>query len=135
MISNMPQLPPPQKYSQGDVVLIPMLQKDEDGTTLVKRRPAVIVSNHPNTSDDVLIAPLTFAREENNAPGFVFVAMDSPAGKAAGLRCNSQIECESICLFPKTTFVNRIGTFPKDVMKRVYDQMRNLIEPLDEGSV
>lgn len=112
----------PTTYSKGDVVLVSFPYTTDDGSTQTKRRPAVLISNDYNNArlDDVLLVPLTSntsraARE----PTQVEVLMNTPEGKAAGLRLDSVIDCTVIATIPKTLVVSKIGAFPQDVMEKV----------------
>ncbi|MFA6212108.1 MAG: type II toxin-antitoxin system PemK/MazF family toxin [Candidatus Obscuribacterales bacterium] len=112
----------PTTYSKGDVVLVSFPYTTDDGSTQTKRRPAVLISNDYNNArlDDVLLVPLTSntsraARE----PTQVEVLMNTPEGKAAGLRLDSVIDCTVIATIPKTLVVSKIGAFPQEVMEKV----------------
>ncbi len=112
----------PTTYRKGDVVLVSFPYTTDDGSTQTKRRPAVLISNDYNNArlDDVLLVPLTSnttraARE----PTQVEVLMDTPEGKAAGLRLDSVIDCTVIATIPKTLMVSKIGAFPQEVMEKV----------------
>lgn len=113
---------PPAVYRKGDVVLVAFPYTTDDGQTQTKRRPAVIISNDYNNArlDDVLLVPLTSnvtraARE----PTQVVVEMNTPEGKAGGIRLDSVIDCTVIATIPKTLLVSKIGCFPNEVMERV----------------
>jgi mRNA interferase MazF len=112
----------PTTYSKGDVVLVSFPYTTDDGSTQTKRRPAVLISNDYNNArlDDVLLVPLTSntsraARE----PTQVEVLMNTPEGKAAGLRLDSVIDCTVIATIPKTLVVSKIGAVPQEVMEKV----------------
>lgn len=112
----------PAVYRKGDVVLVAFPYTTDDGQTQTKRRPAVIISNDYNNArlDDVLLVPLTSnvsraARE----PTQVVVEMNTPEGKAGGIRLDSVIDCTVIATIPKTLLVSKIGAFPNEVMERV----------------
>jgi len=112
----------PTQYRKGDVVLVSFPYTTDDGSTQTKRRPAILISNDYNNArlDDVLLVPLTSntsraARE----PTQVEVLMNSPEGQSGGLRLDSVIDCTVIATIPKTLLVNKIGTFPQDVMEKV----------------
>ncbi len=79
----------PVHYRKGDVVLVSFPYTTDEGTTQTKRRPAVIISNDYNNArlDDVLLVPLTSnTTRAGREPTQVVVAMESPEGKAGGLR-------------------------------------------------
>jgi mRNA interferase MazF len=112
----------PPLYRKGDVVLVAFPYTTDDGQTITKRRPAVIISNDYNNArlDDVLLVPLTSnTSRATREPTQVVVEMNSPEGKAGGLRLDSVIDCTVIATIPKTLLVNKIGAFPNDVMEHV----------------
>jgi mRNA interferase MazF len=112
----------PPLYRKGDVVLVAFPYTTDDGQQLTKRRPAVIISNDYNNArlDDVLLVPLTSnTSRATREPTQVVIEMNTPEGKAAGLRLDSVIDCTVIATIPKTLLVNKIGGFPNEVMERV----------------
>lgn len=112
----------PPLYRKGDVVLVAFPYTTDDGQTLTKRRPAVIISNDYNNArlDDVLLVPLTSnTSRATREPTQVVIEMNSEEGKAGGLRLDSVIDCTVIATIPKTLLVNKIGQFPNEVMERV----------------
>ena len=112
----------PPLYRKGDVVLVAFPYTTDDGQTLTKRRPAVIISNDYNNArlDDVLLVPLTSnTSRATREPTQVVIEMNSPEGKQGGLRLDSVIDCTVIATIPKTLLVNKIGDFPNEVMERV----------------
>ncbi len=113
---------PPVFYRKGDVVLVSFPYTTDDGLTLTKRRPAVIISNDYNNTrlDDVLLVPLTSnTSRATREPTQVVVEMNSPEGKGSGLRLDSVIDCTVIATVPKTLLVSKIGTFTNEVMEHV----------------
>lgn len=112
----------PPLYRKGDVVLVAFPYTTDDGQTQTKRRPAVIISNDYNNArlDDVLLVPLTSnTTRATREPTQVVVEMNTPEGKAGGLRLDSVIDCTVIATIPKTLLVSKIGQFPNEVMERV----------------
>ena len=112
----------PPVYRKGDVVLVAFPYTTDDGTTQTKRRPAVIISNDYNNArlDDVLLVPLTSnVSRATREPTQVVVEMNTPEGKAGGIRLDSVIDCTVIATIPKTLLVSKIGAFPNEVMERV----------------
>jgi mRNA-degrading endonuclease toxin of MazEF toxin-antitoxin module len=112
----------PPLYRKGDVVLVAFPYTTDDGQTLTKRRPAIIISNDYNNArlDDVLLVPLTSnTTRATREPTQVVIEMNSPEGKSGGLRLDSVIDCTVIATIPKTLLVNKIGELPNEVMERV----------------
>ncbi len=109
-------------YRKGDVVLVSFPYTTDDGQTQTKRRPAVIISNDYNNGrlDDVLLVPLTSnISRSTKEPTQVVITMTSPEGQQGGLRLDSVIDCTVIATIPKTLLVNKIGSFPQEVMERI----------------
>ncbi len=109
-------------YRKGDVVLVSFPFTTDDGLTQTKRRPAVIISNDYNNTrlDDVLLVPLTSNISRSaKEPTQVVVNMNSPEGQQGGLRLDSVIDCTVIATIPKTLLVNKIGSFPQEIMERI----------------
>lgn len=112
----------PTLYRKGDVVLVAFPYTTDEGQTQTKRRPAVIISNDYNNArlDDVLLVPLTSnVSRASREPTQIVIEMNSPEGKAGGIRLDSVIDCTVIATIPKTLLVNKIGSFPNEIMERV----------------
>jgi mRNA interferase MazF len=110
------------QYRKGDVVLVSFPFTTDDGQTQTKRRPAVIISNDYNNGrlDDVLLVPLTSnTSRSTKEPTQVVITMNSPEGQQGGLRLDSVIDCTVIATIPRTLLVNKIGSFPQEVMERI----------------
>ncbi len=45
--------------------------------------------------------------------------MNSPEGQQGGLRLDSVIDCTVIATIPKTLLVNKIGSFPQEIMEKI----------------
>lgn len=112
----------PPVYRKGDVVLVAFPYTTDEGSTQTKRRPAVIISNDYNNArlDDVLLVPLTSnVTRATREPTQVVVEMNTPEGKAGGIRLDSVIDCTVIATIPKTLLVSKIGAFPNEIMEHV----------------
>lgn len=105
---------------RGDVVLIafPLLTRPEGER---KRRPAVVVqSNRYNRRRAaVIIAAITSRRAHRDLPCKVVVERDSPEGRAAGLRLDSLVDCQTLATVPREEIVHRLGRFPPETMRRI----------------
>ncbi len=108
------------EFRRGDVVLIafPFITQ---GSTKRKLRPAVVIQadryNHRRAA--VIIAALTSTRAHARLSCKVPVAKDSPSGRAAGLRLDSVVDCQTIATVPREELVRRLGAFPKETMQKV----------------
>jgi len=108
------------EMQRGDVVLIafPLVTRPEGER---KRRPAVVVqSNRYNRRRAaVIIAAITSRRAHRDLPCKVAVARDSPEGRAAGLRLDSLVDCQTLATVPREEIVHRLGQFPPETMRRI----------------
>lgn len=108
------------EVQRGDVILVafPLVTSPEGER---KRRPAVVVqSNRYNRRRAVvIIAAITSRRGRAELPCKVAVAQASPAGRAAGLRLDSVVDCQTLATVPREEIVHRLGRFPPDTMRRI----------------
>ena len=86
-----------------------------------KRRPAVVVqadrSNRRRAA--VIIAAITSTRTQKDPPCKATVRKDSPEGRAAGLRLDSTVDCQTIATVSKEKIVRRLGASPGETIKKV----------------
>jgi mRNA-degrading endonuclease toxin of MazEF toxin-antitoxin module len=105
---------------RGDVVLIgfPFVAQ---GTARQKRRPAVVVQadRYNRRGAAVIIAAITSTRAHTELPCKVTIRKDSPTGRAANLRLDSVVDCQTIATVPKEEIVRRLGSFPSETMKKI----------------
>ncbi len=105
---------------RGDLILIafPFIAQ---GTMRRKRRPAVVVQadRYNRRRAAVIIAAITSTRTHEDLPCKVIVRKDSPEGRAAGLRLDSTVDCQTIATVPKEEIVRRLGAFPGETIKKV----------------
>lgn len=113
---------------RGDVVLIafPFIA---GGTAKRKRRPALVVQadRYNRHRAAVVLAAITSTRAHKDLPCKVPVAKDSPAGRAAKLRIDSVVDCQTIVTVPREEFVRRLGAFLPDTMRRVDFALRDAL--------
>lgn len=105
---------------RGAVVLVafPFVGGGEPGR---KRRPAVVVQadRYTRRRAAILIAAITSGRRHGHLPCKVFVARDSAEGRAAGLKLDSVVDCQTLATIPRQEIVRRIGQFSPEGMRRV----------------
>lgn len=113
---------------RGDVVLIafPFIAQ---GTTRRKRRPAIVVQadRYNRRRAAVILAAITSTRVHKDLPCKVPVAKDSPAGRAASLRIDSVVDCQTIVTVPRGEIVRRLGAFPADTMRKVGSALQDAL--------
>lgn len=105
---------------RGDVVLIafPFIA---EGQLERKRRPAVVVQadRYNRRRDAVVIAAITSTQGHKQLPSKVFVRKSTAAGRHAGLRLDSVVDCQTLATVPRAEIVARLGAFPADTMRQV----------------
>lgn len=105
---------------RGDVVLIAFPFVAE-GRLERKRRPAVVVQadRYNRRRDAVVIAAITSTVGHRQLPSKVFVGKSTAAGRRAGLRLDSVIDCQTLATVPRTEIVARLGGFPAETMREI----------------
>ena len=105
---------------RGDVVLIafPFVAA---GVAQRKLRPAVIVQadKYNVRRAAVVLAAITSSQTHAALACKVPVAKDSPDGRAAGLRTDSIVDCQTVVTVPRDEIVRRIGAFPPGVLAQI----------------
>ena len=100
------------RVSRGDVVLLDFPFSDASGS---KVRPAIVVQNNSLnrrlTSTMVVLVTKTMRRARSEATQFL-IEVDSPAGKAAGLRFDSAVACTNLYTVHQDFVTYRIGRLP-----------------------
>jgi mRNA-degrading endonuclease toxin of MazEF toxin-antitoxin module len=103
---------------RGDCVLIafPFVAPAE---VQRKLRPVVVQSDAYNRRRAaVVVAAITTSRR-HLLPCKVEVRKASKAGRAAGLRLDSVVDCQTLATIPTSEIVRTLGTFPSDTMRRI----------------
>jgi mRNA interferase MazF len=105
---------------RGDVVLVafPFVVQ---GSAQRKRRPAVVVQadRYNRRRAAVIIAAITSTRAHERLPSKVSVAQESPAGRQAGLKLDSVVDCQTLATVPREEIVRHLGRFPPELMQRI----------------
>ncbi len=117
------------RLERGDVVLIAFPFVVE-GQMQRKSRPAVIVQaeRYNRRRAAVIIAAITSTRSHEHLPSKVFVPKDSPAGRRAGLRLDSVVDCQTLATIPKEEIVRRLGRFPPDLMRQIDSGLQDALD-------
>lgn len=105
---------------RGDVVLI-AFPFTAGGQLHRKRRPAVVVQadRYNRRRDAIVIAAITSSQGHKQLPSKVLVRKNTPAGRQAGLRLDSVIDCQTLATVPREEVVARLGAFPPNVIREV----------------
>jgi mRNA-degrading endonuclease toxin of MazEF toxin-antitoxin module len=83
--------------------------------------------------DAVVIAAITTRVSHRTLPSKVFVPRDSVAGRQAGLRLDSVVDCQTAATIPRSEITRRLGRFPPDVMAQINRALRDALD-LDSQS-
>jgi mRNA-degrading endonuclease toxin of MazEF toxin-antitoxin module len=110
----------PIELHRGDVVLIafPFVA---GGRLERKRRPALVVQadRYNRRRDAIVIAAITSTQGHRQLPSKVLVPLRTAAGRSAGLRLDSVIDCQTLATVPRSEILTRLGAFPADTMREV----------------
>ena len=113
---------------RGDVVLVafPFIA---ESLVQRKRRPALVVQadRYNRRRAATIIAAITTSRAHEHLPCKLAVAKDSPEGRAAGLRLDSVVDCQTLVTLPRDEIVQRLGTFPAELMHQIDDALRDAL--------
>lgn len=95
-------------HKRGDVVLV-LFPNSDLGT--FKRRPALVVqANDLGTGlPQVVVAMITSNPERRGYPSRVFVPLNSPAARMAGLRTDSIVMADNLATVLDKAIVSRLG--------------------------
>jgi mRNA-degrading endonuclease toxin of MazEF toxin-antitoxin module len=101
---------------RGDVVLVGFPFVGEGGTHR-KRRPALVVQadRYNRGRAALILAPITTSGKGSELRCKVPVALD-PAGRRAGLRTDSIIDCQTLVTIPRTEIVAKLGRIGPDIL-------------------
>ena len=96
---------------RGDVVLVWFPSSD---LTSFKRRPAPVVqAGQLNTGlPQVVVTMITSNLSRRGHPSRVFIALNSPAAKAAGLRTDSVVMTDNLATVLDKAIAARLGRLP-----------------------
>ena len=112
------------KTRRGDVVLV--LFPNSDLRT-AKRRPALVLQRDQlnNGLPQSIVAMISSNLARRGHPSRVFVARNSPEGKAAGLRLDSVIMTDNLATILETEMDSILGNFP--AMKNLDTALRHTL--------
>ena len=102
-------------FSRGDVVLV--LFPNSDLATF-KRRPAVIVeANNLNSGvSQVVVSMITSNLARRGHPSRVFIPLNSPQAKEAGLRTDSIVMTDNLATVLDKAVAGKLGTLKNMAM-------------------
>ncbi len=105
---------------RGDVVLVafPFVAGRD---VQRKRRPALVIQADRDNRrrSAVVVAAITSTQTHASLPAKVAVPRDSDAGRAAGFRLDSVIDCQTLATLPRGEIVSRLGHLSADLMRQV----------------
>lgn len=121
---------------RGDVVLVafPFVR---EGEVKRKRRPAVVVQSdrYNRRRAALILAAITTTRRRAELPCKVMVARESEAGRLAGLRTDSVIDCQTLVTLPRSEVVARLGRFPLETERSIDRALEDALGLLGPGAV
>jgi len=112
-----------EKYEKGDVILVHW-----SGPAVGPRRPALVVSNgvlQGTDSADVIIIPIRSDVSDNSK---IVICKDTPAGRAAGLKLDSFIDCSVLATVPVNHVHGILGKMQTEVMAQVDEALRTVLQ-------
>ena len=105
---------------RGDVVLVafPLVGSIKGGQ---KKRPAVVVQHdrYNRRRAVVILAAVTSSKARRRLPCKVLVTMDSPAGRKAGFKMDSVVDCQTLVTIPRESITKKLGSLPGGVMRKI----------------
>jgi mRNA interferase MazF len=114
---------------RGDVVLVafPFVTR---GDVQRKRRPALVVQSdryNPGRAA-IILAAITSTRAYEQLPSKVLVEKESAEGRAAGLRLDSVVDCQTLITLPKNEITHCLGRLPPQAMDRVDRALKDALD-------
>jgi mRNA interferase MazF len=112
------------KTHRGDIVLV--LFPNSDLRT-AKRRPALVVQREylAGSLSQTIVAMISSNLARRGPASRVFISMESPEGKAAGIRLDSVIMCDNLSNVLDTEIDSILGNLP--LMKLVDAALRHTL--------
>ena len=105
---------------RGDVVLVafPLVGSVKGGQ---KKRPALVVQHdrYNRRRAVVILAAITSSKTNQHLPCKVPVTMKSPAGREAGIKMDSVVDCQTLVTIPREVITKKLGSLPKGVMRKI----------------
>lgn len=107
------------RVRRGEVVLVDFPYSDRTGS---KVRPALVVqADHWNDRlDDSILALITSShRRKVGAATQLVIEVATPAGRQAGLRIDSVVQCENLVTYDKSQVLRVLGSLPAESMGQI----------------
>jgi len=105
---------------RGDVVLVafPLVGSAKGGQ---KKRPALVVQHdrYNRRRAVIILAAITSSKAHQRLPCKVPVAKNSPAGRQAGIKFDSVVDCQTLVTIPREVITKKLGSLPKGVIREV----------------
>lgn len=105
---------------RGDVVLVtfPFAGTTKGGQ---KKRPALVVQHdrYNRRRAVIILAAITSKKAHQRLPCKVPVTKNSPAGRQAGIKLDSVVDCQTLGTIPREVITKKLGSLPKGVMRKI----------------
>jgi len=113
---------------RGDVVLVafPLVGSAEGGQ---KRRPALVVQHdrYNRRRAVTILAAITSSKAHQRLPCKVPVTKNSPAGRQAGIKLDSVVDCQTLVTVPREVITKKLGSLPKNVMHKIDEALQDAL--------
>lgn len=120
---------------RGDVVFLRFPFSDGSGS---KMRPAVVVqSNRDNLRMESTIVVLITGntRLVGKEPGHILIDLNTPEGKASGLKYTSVVNTHSLFTLKRTLIDEVIGEMSPNLMMQIDTELRDCLELSQEENL
>lgn len=113
---------------RGDVVLVafPLVGSAEGGQ---KRRPALVVQHdrYNRRRAVIILAAITSSKAHQRLPCKVLVTKSSSAGRQAGIKLDSVVDCQTLVTVPREVITKKLGSLPKNVMHKIDEALHDAL--------
>ncbi len=115
------------KVHRGDVVLVDYPYAGGSGS---KVRPAVVIQNDRDNARlvNTIVAQVTSVTRRALEPTQLLIDINTPEGRATGLRQDSVVNCVNLLTLDKSKVLRRLGTLPAGLMQNVNDCLKAALE-------
>jgi mRNA interferase MazF len=113
---------------RGDVVLVafPLVGSAKGGQ---KKRPALVVQHdrYNRRRAVIILAAITSSKAHQRLPCKVPVVKNSPAGRQAGIKLDSVVDCQTLVTVSREVITKKLGALPKGVMRKIDEALKDAL--------
>jgi len=114
-------------FKKGTIVLIPFPFAD---LSLIKVRPALIISSNPIKGDDIVAAFISSFKSKKLQNTDIALNVSNPNFKKTGLKDSSIIKINKIATLDKKIVIGELGEIDKSIQKKVNQKIKLLFDLL-----